>query len=237
MHNVMSEIVGGAGGNEFSDYIPPGNARIKVIHIFTNEYIDAIQFGYLDDKGEIALLPKVGGDGGFAYQFVLDEDEYLTGICGRYGWYIDQLCFHTNKRKSETFGGKGGITEFSIKAPANHEVIGLFGRKEWYLDAIGIISRKLTPEEIKRSSSPHDLQKVEGIGPKIAELLVEHGILDLEDLSTTSVEQLKLILHEAGSHFAMADPSTWPQQAALGAKGEWDKLAALQKELDKGRRV
>jgi len=230
-------MVGGAGGNEFRDYSPPGNARIKVIHIFTNEYIDALQFGYLDDKGEIALLPKVGGDGGFAYQFVLDDDEYLTGICGRYGWYIDRLCFHTNKRKSETFGGKGGVSKFNIMAPKNHEVIGLFGRQEWYLDAIGIISRALSPEEIKRSSSPHDLQKVEGIGPKIAELLVESGILDLGDLSTTSVEQLKLILHEAGSHFAMADPSTWPQQAALGAKGEWDKLAALQKELDKGRRV
>ncbi len=233
----MSEMVGGAGGNDFRDYIPPGNARIKVIHIFTNEYIDALQFGYLDDKGEIALLPKIGGDGGFAYQFVLDEDEYLTGICGRYGWYIDRLCFYTNKRKSETFGGKGGVTKFSLMAPKNHEVIGLFGRQEWYLDAVGIISRALSPEDIKRSSSPHDLQKVEGIGPKIAELFVESGILDLEDLSNTSVEQLKLILHEAGSHFAMADPSTWPQQAALGAKGEWDKLAALQKELDKGRRI
>ncbi len=237
MHNVKSEMVGGAGGDEFDNYAPPENARIKVIHIFTDDYIDALQFGYLDENGEMALLPKIGGDGGFAYQFVLDEDEYLTGICGRYGWYIDQICFHTNKRTSEVFGGKGGATKFSIRAPGNHEVVGLFGRKEWYLDAIGIISRNLTAEEIRRSSNPHDLQKVEGIGPKIAERLIERGILDLDDLSTTSVEQLRLILHEAGSHFAMADPSTWPQQAALGAKGEWDKLAALQKELNKGRRV
>jgi len=53
----------------------------------------------------------------------------------------------------------------------------------------------------------------------------------------TPVEQLKEILHDAGSRYAMADPSTWPQQAALGAKGEWEKLTVLQKELDKGKRV
>jgi len=237
LRKVMSEMVGGSGGNEFHDYIPPNEARIKVVHVFTHEYVDALQFGYLDASGEMALLPKIGGDGGFAYQFVLDEDEYLTGVCGRYGWYIDQICFQTNKRVSETFGGKGGVSEFNIQAPREHEVIGLFGRYEWYLDAIGIISRKLTPEEIERTSSPHDLQKIEGIGPKIADLLIREGILDLSDLATTSVEQLRQILHEAGSHFAMADPTTWPQQAALGAKGEWKKLAALQEELDKGRRL
>ncbi len=233
----MSEIVGGSGGKEFFDYIPPGNARIKVIHIFSNDYIDALQFGYLNEKGEIALLPKIGGDGGFAYQFVLDEDEYLTGICGRFGWYIDQICFLTNKRRSETFGGPGGATDFCLEAPRGHEMVGLFGRKEWYLDALGIISRRLSEEVMERCSSPHDLQKVEGIGPKIAQLLIENEILDLEDLSTTSVEHLKQILHEAGTQFAMADPTTWPQQAALGAKGEWKKLAALQEELIRGRRA
>ncbi len=237
MRYVMSELVGGSGGKEFFDYIPPGDARIKVVHVFANDYIDALQFGYLDEKGETALLPKVGGDGGFAYQFVLDEDEYLTGISGRYGWYIDQISFHTNKRRSETFGGSGGITDFRLEAPKDHEMVGLFGRKEWYLDALGIISRRLTEEEMERCSSPHDLQKVEGIGPKIAQLLIENEILDLEDLSTTSVEHLKQILREAGAHFAMADPTTWPQQAALGAKGEWKKLAALQEELIRGRRA
>ena len=233
----MSEIVGGSGGTEFTDYSPPENTVIKVVHIYTSEYVDALQFGYLNENGEIDLLPKVGGDGGFAYQFILDEDEYLTGICGRYGWYIDQLCFHTNKRKSEIFGGKGGVTEFSITAPKNHEVTGLFGREEWYLDAIGIISRERTAREIYRDSNPHDLQKIEGIGPKIADLFIGHGILDLEALSMTPVEQLKEILHDAGSRYAMADPSTWPQQAALGAKGKWEKLTVLQKELDKGKRV
>ncbi len=237
MRHVKSEMVGGSGGQPFDNYVPPGDARIRVIHIYANEYIDALQLGYLDDEGELVLLPKVGGDGGFSYQFVLDDDEYLIGICGRHGWYIDQLCFLTNKRRSETYGGPGGVTEFNIQAPRDHEMVGLFGRQEWYLDSLGVISRKRTPQEIAREANPHDLQLVEGIGPKIAQLLVEHNILDLEDLSVTSVERLREILHEAGSHFAMADPTTWPQQAALGAKGEWEKLARLQDELDGGRIV
>ncbi|RME13236.1 MAG: 50S ribosomal protein L17, partial [Bacteroidetes bacterium] len=36
--------------------------------------------------------------------------------------------------------------------------------------------------------------------------------------------------------YKMHDPTTWPQQAALAAKGEWDKLAKLQKELKGGKK-
>ncbi len=89
-------------------------------------------------------------------------------------------------------------------------------------------------EPVKAAKSD-DLQKVEGIGPKIANVLIENGILDLEDLTDAPVERLREILRAAGSRYAMVDPGTWPEQALLGAMGEWDALKELQDKLDKGR--
>jgi predicted flap endonuclease-1-like 5' DNA nuclease len=87
----------------------------------------------------------------------------------------------------------------------------------------------------KRAARLKDLERVEGIGPKIAELLVEHDIHDLADLAAAPVERLREILAGAGRRFRLADPTTWPEQAALGAKGLWDDLAALQTRLKGGR--
>jgi hypothetical protein len=46
---------------------------------------------------------------------------------------------------------------------------------------------------------------------------------------------VKAILLEQGSRYNRFDPTTWPQQADLAAKGEWDKLKELQDKLDGGR--
>ncbi len=54
-------------------------------------------------------------------------------------------------------------------------------------------------------------------------------------LSESSVDTIKGILEAAGSRYKMHDPTTWPQQAELAAKGEWDQLKALQDELQGGK--
>lgn len=87
-----------------------------------------------------------------------------------------------------------------------------------------------------KPARPKDLEKVEGVGPKIASILIENGIMDLEDLSKTSVDTLNNILDKAGTRYNVADPSTWPEQAALGARGEWDAMEKLKDELKGGRR-
>ena len=81
-----------------------------------------------------------------------------------------------------------------------------------------------------------NLQKIEGIGPKIAELLTKAGIKTFVDLSVAKKTTLKSILEAAGSRYKMHDPSTWAKQAKLAAKGEWTKLATLQDELNGGRK-
>lgn len=417
---------GGNGGKPFEHYDVPSDAHLIAIHIYTEWVLNAIQFEYSDSDGNSRSRPPIGGLGGEHHVFYLDDDEYLTGISGRAGWYIDSLRIHTNKRVSKPFGGAGGDRDFSFLAPDGHEIGGLFGRSEWYIDALGVSVRphidsptedeglededdveswlelagegeplaasvvvrremirsnddleKLEdaalaeaiaglggehidegmvdaaiytqvvddkehgqsfaivlavasevsggtsgeePDEIAvmvtdaieseediamleeeavegaidtlleelqeeadevdvtiysgvhedeasgkayaavvaiatripsaaeaasrvavageketRQPKAKELELVEGIGPKIAELLIAHDIYDLADLAVAPVDRLREILKNGGRRFRLADPGTWPEQAALGVAGQWDALSDLQTRLKAGR--
>lgn len=84
--------------------------------------------------------------------------------------------------------------------------------------------------------APDDLKLIEGIGPKIAGILAAAGITTFAQLGAADVSRLREILAQAGLA-ALADPTTWPEQAALAAAGKMDELEALQGELKGGRRV
>lgn len=417
---------GGNGGQPFDNYDIPEGARLTAIHVFTEWVINALQFDFVNSDGTSASRPPVGGLGGEHHVFYLDNDEYLTGISGRSGWYIDSIRFHTNKRVSPTFGGVGGERDFAFEAPAEFEVGGFFGRSAWYIDALGVNARRRVEDDIvdlsdddegeswltlagegealpasvvvrrevitsneelgeledsalmeaiaemgvetddegtvdaavytqviddgssgqtiavilavasevgtvetvgdepqevavmvtdaieseedislleeeavegaidalleemdeetdevevtiytgvddreesgkayaavvaiatrlsstaeipsrsaeavqvasTRRAPGKDLELVEGIGPKIAELLIASDIHDLAELAATPVEKIREVLIAGGRRFRLADPTTWPEQAALGAAGKWDKLTELQARLKAGR--
>ncbi len=82
---------------------------------------------------------------------------------------------------------------------------------------------------------PDDLKRIEGIGPKISAVLQEAGITTFAQLAATDVGRLEQILTDAGLT-ALADPTTWPEQASLAAAGKWEALETLQDELKGGRR-
>ncbi len=88
----------------------------------------------------------------------------------------------------------------------------------------------------KKTTGADDLTKIEGVGPKIAELLTKGGIVTFADLAKAKTETLKGILEAAGKRYQMHDPSTWASQAALAAKADWAKLEKLQGELKGGKR-
>jgi DNA-directed RNA polymerase subunit beta' len=79
-----------------------------------------------------------------------------------------------------------------------------------------------------------DLTKIEGIGPKIAELLQQAGITNYHQLSQTAPEKIEEILQSAGGIYATRNPATWPDQALLAAAGEWERLKEWQDELNGG---
>ena len=84
---------------------------------------------------------------------------------------------------------------------------------------------------------PDDLKKLEGIGPKISSVLQAGGIMTYAQLSDADVDTLKKILEDEDPRLLrLADPTSWPDQAALAASGEWDALKALQQELKGGRK-
>jgi ribosomal protein S6 len=88
-------------------------------------------------------------------------------------------------------------------------------------------------KEEKKTEAPDDLSKIEGIGPKIAEVFAEKGIKSYADLKGSSIDSLNEILDEKG--LGNHDPSTWPAQANLAYEGNWKELDALQEELHGGK--
>ena len=80
----------------------------------------------------------------------------------------------------------------------------------------------------------NDLTLIEGIGPRISEVLNRSGIASWESLSKTTKHILRVVLDEAGPEFRIHKPKTWPRQAQMASAGEWKKLKAYQDVLKGG---
>lgn len=80
-----------------------------------------------------------------------------------------------------------------------------------------------------------NLKLIEGIGPKIEELLNEHDIFSFEDLYESDTEKLEKILGKEGTKYHMHNPKTWPDQAHLALQGKWAELKEYQDILTAGK--
>ena len=81
---------------------------------------------------------------------------------------------------------------------------------------------------VKEGKTSDDLTKIEGIGPKIAEIFQEAGIHTFSDLADKSEDDLRDILNEAGTVYSTKNPGSWPKQAQMAADGKWDELQQWQ---------
>ena len=119
---------------------------------------------------------------------------------------------------------------------------GRIERDDWVGQAARLMDiKKETPEALEASAvfvkNIEDLKTVEGIGPKIEQLLKDNGVTNLKVLSETPDKRLREILFAAGKRYRIHDPTTWAVQAELAVKGEWDTLKDLQDKLKGGRDV
>ncbi len=96
-------------------------------------------------------------------------------------------------------------------------------------------TKKVTKAPAAKSSKADNLKKIEGIGPKTSELLINAGINTFQALADTPVEKIQEILDAAGSRYRIINPTTWPDQAALAAQDKWEDLKALQDKLSGGK--
>jgi predicted flap endonuclease-1-like 5' DNA nuclease len=93
--------------------------------------------------------------------------------------------------------------------------------------------RGVEPEP-KAPEEPDNLQLIEGLGPRSAEVLEQSGILTFSQIAAMKPEAIHEVLRASGLRIAF--PETWPEQAGLAAAGKWDSLKELQGSLQGGRR-
>ena len=137
-----------AGGNSGETFMLPstrkdilshqGIKRIAVQH--NSRRVEQIVMEYA--TGEIeSKIDSIGNDSGKWSVFDLEEGEYIIYVTGRAGTLIDQISFHTTRRRTfGPFGGPGG-QPFDLSIPSNAVVIGLFGKSGPSIHQVGLIYR------------------------------------------------------------------------------------------------
>jgi len=148
----------------------------------------------------------------------------------------------TVKAIAEVIGGKVNEKMQEVKEVVQETVEAKTEETEEEIEEIEEVDISETTDEAvnlvaqpaKETARPDDLKIIEGIGPKIEEILQNVGIKTWEQLSKTAPTQLSSILLAAGSRYKSHNPSTWPKQARMAADGKWDELKVWQDELDGG---
>lgn len=204
--------------------------------------LDALRFDYAGSDGVPVTYPPVGGLGGFHHTFYLEDDEYLIGISGRCGWYVDSIRLHTNKRVSESYGGEGGERDYALMAPAGYEIAGLYGRSDWYIDALGVWLRPvalreelaegaalLAEVEAERTAAAAEAELDEIIDAVAAEIAAEGEARRRAGLESRGDALLEVVSdpEAMGGELLSAEES-----AALEAAALEELVAALEEEIE-----
>lgn len=139
----------------------------------------------------------------------------------------------TSKTTAMVIGEEDGdpIPEETVEAVAEEvekETAKEEPKKEKEAKAKKEAAPKKEKPKTEKADKPDDLTKIEGIGPKGAEALVNAGIATYADLSKAKSDNIKEILTAASSRMAHLDPTSWPKQAKMAANGKWDELKEWQ---------
>lgn len=208
-----SSIAAPAGGGKKSIYSGIKSDNLQIV-----EGIGPKMESVLKENG-------VSSHAGLASQ----TPDSLQAILGKYGdkYKIIDPSTWAQQAGYAASGDYDGMIELQKK---------LDGGKE---NAAGPSDSKLEKYLIKtgvlKAFKQDDLKAIEGIGPATERLLHEKGIKTWRNLANTEASAIKAILTDAGSRFALGDPTTWPKQAEMAADGKFDELREYQDFLDGGR--
>lgn len=98
------------------------------------------------------------------------------------------------------------------------------------------VAEETKPEVVLATSTKDDLKIIEGVGPKIEQILNDGGIHTYTDIVAKDAEEIRNILVAQSPTYAVHNPATWAEQAKLAIAGKWDELKTLQHELKGGKR-
>jgi len=101
-----------------------------------------------------------------------------------------------------------------------------------------VAAKKATASKTKKkvTKAKKDLTIIEGVGPKISEILKKNGVSDFSLLASSKPAKIKELLMAEGSRYAMHDPESWPEQAAMARDEKWDDLKKWQDKHKAGRK-
>jgi hypothetical protein len=131
---------GGVGGAPFVD--PDPGERVTEIRIRHGSFVDAVQVFWETTNGV-----QHGANGGSLSVVKLATDEFITGIEGEFGAFVERLAIVTNKATYGPFGGTVGTgpfqrIPFAITVPTGFEVSGFRGRADAFVHSIGVMARE-----------------------------------------------------------------------------------------------
>ena len=208
------------------DYIVPGNDdAIRAIQLYTSAIADSVIEGHLaaatnaEEMAAAAPAPK-------AAPKAKVDDKPAAKVTTK---AVPAKEAPAEAKKEEVAPAKEAkVEEAPVKAeeaPAKAEEVP--AKKEEAPKAEKAPAKKAAPAT---KADADDLKKIEGIGPKIAEVLGEAGVNTYAGLAKMDRDAIKAIL-DTVSTLKSKEPKTWPQQALLAADGKWDELKVLQDEL------
>ena len=201
------------------DYIIPGNDdAIRAIQLYTSAIADSIIEGHLaaatnaEEMAAAAPKPKAKAD-------VAEKPAAKVTKKAAPAKAKEEAAPAEEVKEKAASVEEVKVKETSSKPAAKPET----AEKE---------SPKKTAAKPKaeKKTEADDLKKIEGIGPKIAEVLGEADVKTFAQLAKMDRDAIKAIL-DTVSTLKSKEPKTWPQQAELAAAGKWDELKTLQDQL------
>jgi len=123
----------------------------------------------------------------------------------------DGTVVFTKRRKNRSYISVEPLTEVDTMLAESEEEVAEVQIEE----PVAEVAEPVTENKVIETSetSADDLTKINGIGPKIAEILVEAGINSYEDLANATAGRLNDILATAGSRYASKNPEPWIEEA------------------------
>jgi hypothetical protein len=178
-------------------------------------------------------LPTHGGDGGHNFALDCGDDSVLVGMSGGKGDWLDSLqarCTNVSQGTwtgavfaTETAGGTGGRSSFSVTCPRNTAVKGISGGFGWYVNSLRLRCEPLG------ATAPASTVNASGTGSgdhSFALELCPNGkpARGFRGKAGDYIDRAGLICH-SGTTSSTATSSTDPCQSVI------DEIAALRREL------
>lgn len=101
---------------------------------------------------------------------------------------------------------------------------------------VAAVAEPAKPKKRGKAREGDDLTVIEGIGPKMSAALAAAGLDSYAKIARATPDELRRAIEAAGMSFAPSLP-TWPEQAALAEKGDWDGLKQFKEQLVSGRKA